>query len=403
VARRLYYTYKDDTDTLLQQGTYRCFCYQQINFNADDSYYIYPPYDDGGIKEVCKPYLRRLVRDEISGWLYGFFVAVLNFMLRVTLQYLTILEKPTSLASRDFSDAVKVLPVLFINTSIMFMLANGYFNNDANSIGFGFGSYSEISKSWFVTLGKSYLLSIIMGTVGALVGQVAAVHTYRWIREKYFKTELDSYYLPRFNFAFRLCFTGALISGCAFFCGGIPLLIIFGLVYCVLAIISDRYALLRLYRTPYSFSPRVIALVAEAIIFFGVFLHSMLTMWIFSNQQLFPSNSTYLSGMSINVADYYNLAQGGEPSSSTLYARFIANRAKFILSNGAVPSMILLILSGSYLLYRIITTAFNVSPFKTFFRQGTDQYISASYTTVAAQLKQEGIVHTYDIAEIATV
>jgi len=403
IARRLYSRYANDLPGLLKEGAYRCFCSQQVNFNADTNFYIYPPYNDGGVKEVCQPYFEKLVDNEKMSVIYSIIVVILNFILRKTLKLLTRLELHLTWDELFMSMALKFLPMVFLNTSILFLISNGYFMNTSNVLGFGFGSYSEISQKWYSVIGKGYVLSIVFGSFTGVTVQILVGRLIMWVNKRRKGSLFSGRDLDTFEFATRSAFTGALISGCCFFCSGMPVLIFIGLGYCIMAYYFDRLAMFRLCQTPPKLSGQILGFVAEGIIFFGIFLHSLLTMWLYSNQTLFPSELS-IDAVAIAYSIYvagsrYSLTSSGAlPTSSASYNQYLRARAVSLLRKGSLPSLALACVSGGYLLYRLVSSIFACQ-----LCRNRSQIEGPTFSSLIPQLQQEGEMFSYDISDIARV
>ena len=406
VARSIYNAF-NDTSELLQQGTYRCFCSQQLLYNTHDEFFMYPPYTNDAVKEVCKVYFERLVFNEAMGYIYAIIVVILNVLLKYSLLAFTAIERQSSSDGQQASFFAKLLPVSFINTSILFVIANGYFLNGVNGLGFGYGSYSEISKNWFKVLGSSYVLSLWLQTLFSVSSPIIHAKLKNLYTEWRYKRPVESRDLVQFGFAARAATTSALLSGCCMFSAGLPLLVLVGFIYCFLSYWADKYALLRILRTPDPVSAQFISTAAESMVVLGVFLHSLLTMWIFSNQELFPSsfiNATASSYFAYYVggSDYNNIASGSIPSQSSTLRQYWLARTAGLLRNSAMPSCILAVICLLYFTFRILTI---VTGIRCCCRRDKKAGLPEGLTfrSISDQLKYDGLMNTFNISEVATI
>merc|ERR1719296_230641 len=74
--------------------------------------------------------------------------------------------------------------------------------------------------------------------------------------------------------------------------GGMPILYWLGFVYCFVVYWTDRISLLKYSRKPPRYSEQVMIFITSQLVQDAVFIHLLLTAWVYGNQLVFPSGES---------------------------------------------------------------------------------------------------------------
>ena len=423
VARAIYRKYVGSDSLMLQDGTYNCYCAQQVNYNwLTNPLYMFPPYTSSEDKTICQAYLKQLVLSQSLTYSMVGIIAVLNFILNITFRFLANFEHHFSTSDKVKSEMRKLFMATFINTALIMLLVNGYFVGvkDSNVIGFGGGAFSDFTAAWFTVVGASYSLTMIANVVMFIAGKLLGTFASIWFsarRAQSAKTQEkmnEGYVYPKFYLAIGVAQLAMIVCSCVIYSGGIPLLIPVVFIFCVFTYWSDKYQLLRLSRIPPQISADII-IWAVQFITLAILGHCLLTVWLYSDPIIFPSpqvsstlSFTRLAGQT-TTSDYFNIAAGQNPSSMATYKAYIYMRLANILTQASAPVMIVGLVTFIYLfassIIAITNAIFNIliKFFCCCFRstRSPDSYggfTQNTYTQSVGDMIRLRVLYTYDIA-----
>jgi Low-density lipoprotein receptor domain class A len=355
VARTIYNRYSKLGGSVIHDGTYRCYCAQLVEYNLlTDPLYTLPPYDSSEEKKICQVYFQQLVEASTMTYTMVAVVTALNFFLNITLRFFANFEKQFSLSDKVNSEMRKLFMATLINTSIIMLLVNGYFSgSDSNAIGFGGGQYSDFTKPWFVVIGASYTLTMIATAAMFILGKITfnwlTMWLFRRLGEGYKTQEMmnEAYMFPKFYLAIAVAQLSVIVCSCILYSSGLPVLIPVAFLFCVVTYWSDKYQLLRMSRIPPQLSADIV-IWAVQFMTIAIFVHSLITIWLYSDPVLFPS-PLVTSWMSGSLSDLFSVSSGQTPSSSAAYSSYLTNRLGATFTQAAAPSMLLAVIIFWYL------------------------------------------------------
>merc|ERR1711871_204948 len=201
---------------------------------------------------------------------------------------------------------VLLFAALFVNTGILVLLVNWSFLRelpmDFSSI--FKGRYHDFDRTFFPNVGSSLCLTIAMITVSDAAPQ------YLWSfildpliaccyqRGVVTQQKLNKIYqLPDWSVSNRLAQVMNAITCVMMYSGGMPALYIVGFIYCFVAYWTDKVVLLRGSCKPPTFNESILV-TALSLFPLVAFMHTIVSVWMFGQQNLFPStwsNLTWLA------------------------------------------------------------------------------------------------------------
>ena len=242
--------------------------------------------------DQCSVYIRHISYALSMKFLSSFGIILVNYFITIMMRQLSKFERPKSKSNTQTKTFKKLLLVMFINTAILTYLVNlsiPYFTSYVLS-----GKYSDFTRDWFLSVG-SLLLSLMITSLGSphLIFLATAYPMEACRRKFCWKSKKSQYELnklfigPEFDIAertaqiFNVIFTSYLYSG------GIPLLNCTCFIYLVIIYYTDKFLVLRHHRSPLSYN-QDLYLSALKTLPLAVVLHSIFSLWVYGNPDIFP-------------------------------------------------------------------------------------------------------------------
>jgi len=276
-----------------------CFCQQQYDLHGVR--FRLPPYNTEE-EELCKARSQELNWSlaKLSGGVLA--VLMLNQLLLLLYEYLIGWERLRTRTDFIRSQLWKLFLAQFVNTGLLVVLVNARVRSGSERpvilriLSVGEGLHDDISASWFISVGSGVALTIFMqvfsSTVPPLLNSFILTPLWAWYlgRRKVTQETIDAIYvLPDWNIALRMAQTLNVFFCIMMYSGGMPVLYALGVVYCFVAYWLDKWCLLHGSSKPAAYKHDVIRVCAEALPG-AAFCHTLLSLWAFGNQQLFPSD-----------------------------------------------------------------------------------------------------------------
>jgi len=247
--------------------------------------------------------------------------AVLSLNLVI---YVTTSQTAHYIRFRTVTDlAVRELVALFlaqlVNTGLLVVLVSmRLFVTDfslAEDMKVGQGEHNDFTVRWFVGVGSG-LFGTIVGqmittTTAPLIWSFVYTPLYRWWYEETCATQRalnNLYELPEWDLPLRLAQTMSIIFCSLMYGGGMPLLYLVAGVYCFISYWLDKLCMLWGSKRPPQYNEEVIC-AAMHFFWIGALCHTVVTLTIFGNQNILPSDwsdlqSTVSGVIGISLQEY---------------------------------------------------------------------------------------------------
>merc|ERR1712178_201781 len=260
----------------------------------------------GPSKALCQDWSMR--QNQFLGMLVGGVLAVLilNQILYYAFTFLVEWVRCRTATEKTRNRMVLLFAALFVNTGILVLLVNLSFLREL-PIDFSSifkGRYHDFDRTFFPNVGSSLCITIAMITLSDAAPQ------YLWSfilnpliaccyqRGVVTQQKLNKIYeLPDWSVSNRLAQVMNAITCVMMYSGGMPALYIVGVVYCFVAYWTDKVVLLRGSCKPPTFNESILV-TALTLFPLVAFMHTIVSVWMFGQQNLFPStwsNLTWLA------------------------------------------------------------------------------------------------------------
>lgn len=262
----------------------------------------------------CKTWAKSFLTTQALSFFSVFMVVCVNVLLARILDTLVTLEKHHTQSGQVVSRVTKVFLAQFFNTAILLVIINAnlnyFFEDDEATNGFGLsafpilnGKYADFSPAWYSDVGVSLILTMIINTYSPHVYVVMNYLRQEWKRfadrgysSDYSLTKLDTqrdleilHRGPKFDLAARYAQSLTSIFIIYLFSAGMPLLHLIGFAEMIMTYWADKFTFLRIARSPPLYDAKV-ASAAGSLLPYAVVLHSLVAMWMFSNEMIFQSS-----------------------------------------------------------------------------------------------------------------
>mmetsp|Transcript_77143 Transcript_77143/g.218305 ORF Transcript_77143/g.218305 Transcript_77143/m.218305 type:complete len:1105 (-) Transcript_77143:145-3459(-) len=280
--------------------TLHCYCKQQEKIVGKVQFRS-PPYSGLQSKQLCEQWIWH--QSLASGLLVGSVavVCLLNQVLVLIFTYLVTWERHDTMTSQNTSQFIKLLFCQFLNTALLILLVNatdyGLLDNVwiVKVLQFLNGNYSDFDSDWYAAVGSGLTLTILMQVFTVTVPQLVMAYCVNpvviWFYRRGVVTQkaLNSVYmLPEWYLSNRIAETTSTIFVIVMYSGGMPFLNVVGCLYCCLAYWIDKWALLKGSRQPPAYKADMLRHSA-ALFPVAAFFHTVIALWAFGNQNIFPS------------------------------------------------------------------------------------------------------------------
>jgi len=292
-------------EDVLKIVEYACYCDQQVAWQGMSI--LAPPYESAAQK-VCDKYFTRVLRDYALLAVSAIGVVIVNFLLKLTMTILVDLERHASRTAANASLMTKLFWAQFVNTAIIVLVVKAYLHGALEkvpvigSIKFvtdyvGAGQHDDINGKWFVSVGASTALAILLNVFSTAVPPTIMVYVRRLIIRFLFCLGLkpatqellnQQFEEADFNLALRFSQVMNIVVTVICYSGGFPLLWWFGCVYLFGSFWLDKFVFLRGSKIPPMYTERVCQMACK-LIPIGIVIHAFLSMWAFGSQEVFPS------------------------------------------------------------------------------------------------------------------
>ena len=282
--------------TLVSELTYRCFCQQQVQYQANSNPLLALPPFDTDIQITCEIYFKKLITDKAVGIGGIAIVAVLNALLTALMYWLSDAERSASLTARASSELWKLFLAQFVNTALLVLIVNAkFYDTSLNFAGLGQGDFVDTTREWFARVGANICVTVLIlvftSTLPALVLELLV----RWWQRRSIRQKLtqeamnDAAQLSEFSLSLRLAQFTNLIAVVIMYSSAMPVMLWIGLLYCGVSFWFDKFVLLRYSKIPPQYSPATMKICLR-LMPIAVVLNCLFLIWTMSSQTVFPSD-----------------------------------------------------------------------------------------------------------------
>jgi len=226
--------------------------------------------------------------------------------------------------------------------------------------GSGQGKYDEATRSWFVLVGSFIVLTVAASPIATTFPEISRVWLSRIFLLPYKSKETVSpelverkYRLPPWHLARNLAQSFRVILVIMMYSGVMPILYLFGAVFCFVVYWVDKWLLLRGCSRPPRYSEEVMLSITH-LWPIGAFAHMVFVVMSFSNQSLLPSSwsnwrTTLEQLLQINLQTYedamqrWHMAAGNKDQRREMRRQYFHARFLDVARGGAHAATAILI------------------------------------------------------------
>lgn len=254
-----------------------------------------------GIYEECGTWLRQSIKSGTITALAATAVVVINVATTPVVVLIADLERPASLTTRSHRVMSMVFLVQLINLGCITALVHLKLNINILGKGLfglvGSGTFSDFVFEWYVVVGASVLLSMLLNTFCPLLGVLWAwiLAAQRWCRRRRLRAKghsrselVELHKPPEFELAVQHAQQLCTIFVTLIFSAGMPLLMPLLVTCLTLSYWSDKYVLLRASCVPPRYKQDLM-LWALRLLPLALLAHSAVAVWVFGREEVAPS------------------------------------------------------------------------------------------------------------------
>jgi len=336
--------------------TLACYCAQQA---AKSTKFLLPPHDTQE-QQVCSEWIASKTSIWILMLIKAATVSSLNLIASFVFSYIDWFARHTTLTTLAQSQMSKLFFVQFMFTGIMVLLLTSSLDGPLSvlhHVNVGVGEFDDVGAAWFVKGGVGIILTIITqggcATIAPLVMSFIVNPFFIRVFSRDLVTEEtlgDVYILPEWNLALRLAQTMNIFFCVMLFSSGMPILLLIGALYCVLAYWLDKICLLRGSSQPPAYSEKLI-IRAMSMMPIAALFHILLSQAMFGHQGLFPSKwssllsfAEWMYDMPLSTYEHIMLQRwlDNESYMEYMHARFLDTvRESSVLSSVILVSVLI--------------------------------------------------------------
>ena len=247
-------------------------------------------------EDICSEYLSDLSIATGITVLASVFVFVINYGIGFVILSAASFEKHHSLDSREKSVFLRILLLRFVNMGCIFLVNQDRYRL-SELMGMTYVHSPNMSSEWYFTVGTTVVLVQLL----ECVGQNVLMLCYYWWRERkkrialtaeraLSQAELNAVYLgPEFILSTRYANVISTFFVCYMYAAGIPVLMVIAGINFSATYWVDKFLFISLYRTP-ARQDSDISRLSTKVMKMGVFVHLLMTIWIFCQQSMFQTD-----------------------------------------------------------------------------------------------------------------
>eukprot|EP00928_Gymnodinium_smaydae_P025656 TRINITY_DN20375_c0_g1_i2.p1 TRINITY_DN20375_c0_g1~~TRINITY_DN20375_c0_g1_i2.p1 ORF type:complete len:741 (-),score=150.94 TRINITY_DN20375_c0_g1_i2:190-2412(-) len=281
-----------------------CFCTAQVMENG-------PSWAFGESKEaeLCKDFFSAQAYYLGIKILAILAVLVINQVILIVFYFADAWVRHRTQTSLSEAAMVKLFLALFINTGVLGLLLFADFHGALQAIPIigqirsRDGPYDDFTPAWFGEAGVNLLLTILGQLASSTISAPVQSFIVNPLLLRFFGSSLytehalyEMHRHPPWPYALRQGQTLMVFFVVIMYSGGMPLLYLVGAFYCFLSYWIDKITLLRGSEVPPAYNKDVVDSSMGWLIW-AVFLHVVITAWMYGQQAMVPSDWSALQGM----------------------------------------------------------------------------------------------------------
>jgi hypothetical protein len=276
----------------------KCFCKEQLGVYVNEFGALTGTEELGKSIPECKQYADNAYTSMALTVVAAFVVVALNIALQTVLKALTEVERHDSLSDESASVSFKIFLATFLNTALILLLVNAQFvdGNGDSYLPDGFplfsGSFTDLSRGWYSVVGAGLSLTMALNVfsphLAPMVQCLVVQPITRLLFTKSAATQhtLDSLHTgPQFLLHVRYPVILNTVCTTLIYSGGMPMLLPFALIFCVICYLLDKALLLYMYQRPPNYDASL-AYTMLSILPWALCAHLGFSVWFYSNPNL---------------------------------------------------------------------------------------------------------------------
>jgi hypothetical protein len=291
----------------------------------------------------------------------SFATVLVNLLLNVVINALASFDAYYSRDELQSSLAWKALLTQFFNTALLVAIVNAFIPGISREVDRA-RLHEDFSRNWYASVGTALLFTMGLQIITPHISMfVMAFFLGRRRRKTLAPSQLDlnAWYMgPEFNLPARYAQIFTFILVALVYSAGMPILLWFALVACIITYWVDLYGFTKVYRTPARTTGELGKVMISSLPF-GVLLHIGVAIWVFANPGLFASDAQLQALLDSQKASALG-AVGADTSVLTQNSSIAEGYAR-LTNSSAFPLLAVLVLLVVYLALRFVWTLFRTT------------------------------------------
>lgn len=360
-------------------GRMECFCQELLSNNSGnplslESFLFTVPYPEGTKKEaLCWDWFQTFVSAQAITYGVAILTLALNSLAKPVIEWMVQHESRRSRGSQLYSLATKLFGFQVINTGLVVLFVNSYF--ETQWFFFGKGTYSDFDTAWYLGPGTSIIVTMFLMVFTpqlARLGRGAA----KWvsicrdrncsfnknITHKITQNEFNKLFegqsmdvSERYAQMLTVVFISLAYSSM------LPILIPMAAMFFGLMMLAEIALFIYCYRTPPAFSP-ALAKSMSSLLVYAVPAHFAFGLWAMTNPDIFPSSEALKNAMDASMASnstssplsFANAAQKGLQEVAALDSAGLEFSSRFESTAGIVLFVCFIVMASCLAFQAII-------------------------------------------------
>lgn len=300
-------------------GRMECFCQELLSNNSGnplslESFLFTVPYPEGAQKEaLCWDWFQSFVSAQAITYGVAVLTLVLNSLAKPFVAWMVEHESRRSRGSQLYSLATKLFGFQFVNTGLVVLLVNSYF--EQQWFFFGKGTYSDFDSEWYLGPGTSITVTMFLMIFTPQIARLGRGLS-KWmsicrdrncsfnknVTNKITQNEFNKLFegqsmevAERYAQMLTVAFVALAYSAM------LPVLIPIAALFFGLMLVSETMLFIHCYRTPPAFAP-ALAKSMSSLLMYAVPAHLAFGLWAMTNPDIFPSTDALQTAMDASLS-----------------------------------------------------------------------------------------------------
>ncbi|CAG9332151.1 unnamed protein product [Blepharisma stoltei] len=283
--------------------------YAEANYTSDTKTYCWcmqqsfsKIVDNSDYNHYCKDYISQLSIATTVRVFASIGIIAINYVLKWALAWLTRYERASTWTKEQLAIMNKLFFVLFFNTSMINLFVNANFEDLVFVKDLAFkdylfnGDYDDFSRDWYTKVGATIVVTMFIGIASPHFITLFVMYPINVIKRRFFykyykmQHELNALFAgPEFQLSVRVAQIMNTIFTCFLYSGGMPLLNIICFFTLFFAYWTDKFLILRYYRTPPLYSNHLNDRF-QIYMPYAVLLHCGFSLYMYGADEIFPKS-----------------------------------------------------------------------------------------------------------------